>query len=336
MSKSQGNGVEPEKVANNLGADILRLWIASTDYRYEMTYSDEVLKRTADAYRRIRNTARFLLANLAGFDPDKHMVSNDELLALDAWAVGRAAALQAELIPAYDKYEFHVIYQKLHNFCSVDMGSFYLDIIKDRQYTTQEDSVARRSAQTALYHIVEALSRWLAPIISFTAEEIWGHIPGKREDSVFLQQWYSLPELSLGKMDLAYWAEVMEIRTLVNRELERLRNEGEIGANLQAEVSLYCNENSQEHLAMLKDELRFVTITSTADVHPYAEKPDSATEYTLSSGSELAIAVKASKHQKCARCWHYREDVGHSDEHPELCGRCIDNVTGEGETRHYA
>ncbi len=336
MSKSQGNGVEPEKVANNLGADILRLWIASTDYRYEMTYSDEVLKRTADAYRRIRNTARFLLANLAGFDPEKHMVSNDELLALDAWAVGRAAALQAELIPAYDKYEFHVIYQKLHNFCSVDMGSFYLDIIKDRQYTTQEDSLARRSAQTALYHIVEALSRWLAPIISFTAEEIWGHIPGKREDSVFLQQWYSLPELSLGKMDLVYWAEVMEIRTLVNRELERLRNEGEIGANLQAEVSLYCNESSQEHLAMLKDELRFVTITSTADVHPYAEKPDSATEYTLSSGSELAIAVKASKHQKCARCWHYREDVGHSDEHPELCGRCIDNVTGEGETRHYA
>jgi isoleucyl-tRNA synthetase len=336
MSKSRGNGVEPEKVAGNLGADILRLWIASTDYRYEMTYSNEVIKRTADAYRRIRNTARFLLANLAGFDPAKHMVANDKLLALDAWAVERASQLHQELIPAFDNYEFHLIYQKLHNFCSVDMGSFYLDIIKDRQYTTQEDSLARRSAQTALYHIVEALARWLAPILSFTADEVWSHIPGERSKSIFFETWYKLPEFELGEMDLEYWNGVMEVRTLVNRKLESLRSEKAIGANLQAEVTIYCEQDIYDLLAKLGDELRFVTITSTAELASIADAPDSIDIQELENGQKVAISVKASEHQKCARCWHYREDVGSDSEHPELCGRCVTNVDGSGEERHFA
>ncbi len=337
MSKSQGNGVEPEKVAGTLGADILRLWIASTDYRYEMTYSDEVLKRTADAYRRIRNTARFLLANMAGFHPAKNLVAPSELLALDAWAVSRAKQLQDELLPAYENYEFHQIYQKVHNFCSVDMGSFYLDVIKDRQYTTQADSLARRSAQTAIYHIAEAMCRWLAPILSFTAEEIWQALPGERSESVFLATWYEFPALETGEMGLDYWGQVMEVRDAVNRELERLRNAGEIGANLQAEVTLYCGSEIYQRLAKLEDELRFVLITSTATIQKVSGTPPAeAMHYTLENGDELWVAVAASAHQKCSRCWHYREDVGSHADHPELCGRCVENVEGNGEERRFA
>ncbi len=337
MSKSQGNGVEPTKVAGNLGADILRLWIASTDYRYEMTYSDEVLKRTADAYRRIRNTARFLLANMAGFDPVKNLVAPNELLALDAWAVARAKQLQDELLPAYENYEFHQIYQKVHNFCSVDMGSFYLDVIKDRQYTTQEDSLARRSAQSAIYHIAEAMCRWLAPILSFTAEEIWQALPGEHGESVFLSSWYEFPAQQQGAMGFDYWLQVMEVRDKVNVELERLRNAGEIGANLQAEVTLYCGSEIYQRLAKLEDELRFVMITSTATIEKVVnEPPAEAMHYTLESGDEIWVAVAASAHQKCSRCWHYREDVGSHADHPELCGRCVENVDGDGESRRFA
>jgi len=337
MSKSQGNGVDPVKVANTLGSDILRLWIASTDYRYEMTYSDEVLKRTADAYRRIRNTARFLLANLAGFDPAKNSVAPSELLSLDAWAVARAKQMQEELLPAYDKYEFHQIYQKIHNFCSVDMGSFYLDVIKDRQYTTQADSLARRSAQTAIYHIIEAMSRWLAPILSFTGEELWEAMPGERGESVFLSTWYEFPALTTGEMGLDYWGEVMEVRDAVNKELERLRNAGEIGANLQAEVTLYCGSEIYQRLARLEDELRFVLITSTATIEKVTDTPPpEAMHYTLENNDEIWVAVSASPHQKCTRCWHYREDVGSHAEHPELCGRCVENVDGNGESRRFA
>jgi isoleucyl-tRNA synthetase len=337
MSKSKGNVVAPQKVVNNLGADILRLWVASADYRGEMTVSDEILKRTADAYRRIRNTARFLLANLAGFDPAKNSVAAGEMLALDAWAVARAKQLQEELLPAYDKYEFHQIYQKVHNFCSVDMGSFYLDVIKDRQYTTQADSLARRSAQTAIYHIIEAMSRWLAPILSFTGEEIWHQIPGGRGESVFLSTWYEFPALETGDMGLDYWGEVMEVRDAVNKELERLRNAGEIGANLQAEVTLYCGSEIHQRLAKLEDELRFVLITSTAAIEKVTDTPPpEAMHYTLENGDEIWVAVSASAHQKCTRCWHYREDVGSHSEHPELCGRCVDNVAGDGESRRFA
>ena len=344
MSKSKGNGVEPEKVAKTLGADILRLWIASTDYRYEMTYSDEVLKRTADAYRRIRNTARFLMANLgkvgeaeSAFDPKKNMLSVDKLLPLDAWAVAYAAELQRELQGAYDDYEFHLIYQKLLKFCSIDMGSFYLDVIKDRQYTMQPDSLGRRSAQTAIYHVLEAMSRWMAPVLSFTAEEIWQNMPGERGESVFLESWYQFPDLNLGEMDLGYWSELMEVRDAVNRELEQLRNAGEIGANLQAEVTLICGSEIHNKLARLGDELRFVLITSTADIELMAEQPPAeAAHYTLESGDEIWVTVAASGHQKCDRCWHYREDVGSHADHPELCGRCVDNVAGDGEARQFA
>ena len=265
------------------------------------------------------------------------MVPTDKLLPLDAWAVARAAELQAELQAAYDGYEFHLIYQKLLKFCSIDMGSFYLDVIKDRQYTTRADSLARRSAQTAIYHVLEAMCRWMAPVLSFTAEEIWQHMPGERGESVFLQHWYQFPHMNLGEMDLGYWNEVMEVRDVVNRELEQLRNAGEIGANLQAEVSLYCGREVLDRLARLGDELRFVLITSTAEVKLVTDTPPAeAAHYTLENGDELWVAVAASSHQKCTRCWHYRDDVGSHAEHPELCGRCVDNVTGEGETRRFA
>ena len=335
MSKSKGNVMAPQKVFNSLGADILRLWVASTDYSGEMTISNEILKRAADAYRRIRNTSRFLLANLSGFEPAKDLVAADKLLPLDAWAVGRASALQGELLPAFDSYEFHQIYQKVHNFCSVDMGSFYLDVIKDRQYTTQENSLARRSAQTAIYHIIEAMSRWLAPILCFTAEEIWLALPGKRGESVFLSEWYSFPSVELGAMDLDYWTEIMELRDLVNRELEQLRKSKTIGANLQADVTLYCSGRLNERLSMLKDELRFVLITSKATLVD-GTAPAQAIAATLSNGDEVAIMVAPSEAQKCERCWHYCDDVGTHSEHADLCGRCVENIGGEGEQRSYA
>jgi len=340
MSKSRGNVVAPQKVVDTLGADILRLWVASTDYRGEMAVSDEILKRMADAYRRIRNTARFLLANLTGFDPARDLVEPTRMLALDRWAVERARELQAEVVKAYQDYEFHLIYQKVHNFCSVDMGSFYLDIIKDRQYTTQTDSLARRSAQTAMYHIVEALVRWLAPILSFTAEEIWGHIPGARGASVFLETWYSLPEVHVGDQagDIGYrdWDRVMEVREVVSKELERLRVAGGIGSSLEAEVDLYCGQELYEQLVKLEDELRFVLITSYARLHRDYEHPDHAAHFALSTNDELWIAVAPAAHPKCVRCWHRREDVGQHAEHPALCGRCVENVAGGGEVRRFA
>ncbi len=337
MSKSKGNVVAPQKVVGTLGADILRLWVASTDYRAEMAVSDEILKRTADAYRRIRNTARFLLANLAGFDPAQNTVAGTEMLPLDRWAVLRTRQLQEEIARAYDSYEFHLIYQKVHNFCAVDMGAFYLDIIKDRQYTTQPDSLARRSAQTALYHVVEALARWLAPILTFTAEEIWRHIPGERGDSVFFSTWYDFPAMGeLGGMDLDYWGEVLEVRQAVSKELERLRVAGGIGASLDAEVDIHAGREVHDRLAKLGDELRFVLITSEARLHDAASPPPEGEHYTLRNGDEIWVAVAPSAHEKCVRCWHHREDVGAHADHPELCGRCIENVAGEGEQRRFA
>ena len=221
MSKSKGNTVAPQKVINNLGADILRLWVAATDYSKEMTVSDEILKRSADTYRRLRNTSRYLLSNLSDFDPINNMLEPSEMLALDQWAVRRAGQIQTQVKAAYESYEFHRIYQLVHNFCSVDMGGFYLDIVKDRQYTAQPDSLARRSAQTAIFHVLEAMSRWMAPVLSFTAEEIWQSMPGERGESVFLESWYQFPEINLGELDLSYWGEVVEVRDAVNRELEQ-------------------------------------------------------------------------------------------------------------------
>ena len=341
MSKSKGNVVAPQKVVNSLGADILRLWVAATDYRNEMSVSDEILKRTADAYRRMRNTARFLLANLSGFDPVEHALSPDEMLILDRWVVARTSELQEEIINAYDTYEFHHIYQKVHNFCAGDLGGFYLDVIKDRQYTTRSNSIARRSAQTALYLVAEALVRWLAPILSFTAEEIWQNLPADREESVFFETWYLLPEMfpdsdsDANRFGLDYWNGVLAVRDVVSRELEKVRVAGDIGSPLDAEIDLYCDDEWLEKLSRLEDELRFVLITSYARLHPKSEQPEDVVATELNGGA-IAVRVTASVHRKCVRCWHHREDVGSNAQHPELCGRCVDNVDGDGEQRKYA
>jgi len=332
MSKSIGNIIVPQKVIGSLGADVLRLWVASTDYSGELTVSDNILKHNAEAYRKMRNTTRYLLANLYDFDPVANALKPAKMLALDLWLVERARSLQAEIQQAYLDYQFHLIYQKLYSFCIVDLSSFYLDVIKDREYTTQADSVARRSCQTALYHVAEAMVRWLAPILSFTAEEIWHSLPGKREESVFLATWYALPESS--KADMGLWQRVLSVREAVRKELEKLRVEGKIGSSLDAEVDLYCEPELARPLGGLGDELRFALITSYARVHGEAQKPQDAVSDPEVPG--LWVKAKASAHTKCVRCWHHREDVGQNKEHPELCGRCVENVAGSGEIRKYA
>ena len=332
LSKSKGNYVSLDKLINQHGADILRLWVSSTDYRHEVSISDEIIKRNADAYRRIRNTARFLLANLFDFDPKEHCLEAKQLVELDRWAIKRCQELQDEIVEAYKNYQFHVIYQKIHNFCAVDMGSFYLDVIKDRQYTTAKNSIARRSCQTAMYHIVHALTRWLAPILSFTAEEIWQYIPGKKGESVFLEQWYN-EWPGIQDVDMAFWQQIQLIRDEVNRALESQRKEGLIGSALAAEVTLYADENTRLLLSKLTDELRFVLITSAAVAKPMSECKE---EVLKNKELGLAIAVSASTYEKCGRCWHRRADVGLDSNHPELCQRCIDNISGRDEMRQFA
>ncbi len=335
MSKSKGNVIPPQSVMKNLGADVLRLWIAATDYRSEMRVSDEILERTSDGYRRLRNTARFLLSNLDDFNPAQDCVAHQDLLALDRWVLDRALVLQEEVKVAYDTYQFQQIYQKVHHFCVIDLGGFYLDIIKDRQYTAKADGLARRSAQTAMYHVLEALTRWLAPIISYTADEIWQYLPGERSESVFLETWYQglvkLDEKSL--MTQEFWQQVMLVRTAVSKELEKSRGKGDIGSSLNAELELYCNPVYLEVLNQLAGELHFIFITSNASVMAEQFCPENALQTEL-EGIKLKVIV--SEHKKCVRCWHQRYDVGEHVEHPELCGRCIENVAGSGELRHYA
>ncbi len=335
MSKSKGNVVRPQDVMKTLGADIIRLWVAATDYRGEMSVSEEILKRTADAYRRIRNTARFLLANLNGFDPAENAVAPEAMIALDRWVVDRALRLQGEIVEAYRDYQFHLIYQKVHNFCVVDLGGFYLDVIKDRQYTTQADGLPRRSCQTALHRVAEAMVRWLAPILSFTADEIWGFMPGQRGQTIFTETWYQgLAALDADDpLDRAFWDRVLAARVALGPALEAARKGGAIGSGLDAELDLYCDEALLETLTRLGEELRFVTITSEARLHPLAERPDEAAPTDLPG---LAVQVTASTHPKCTRCWHHRPEVGANPEHPELCGRCVENVAGAGETRRFA
>ncbi len=335
MSKSKGNVVAPQQVMKTLGADILRLWVAATDYRHEMSVSDEILKRMSDAYRRLRNTARYLLSNLDDFDPAKDCVTFTDMLALDQWAVHEAAQLQKEIIAAYDNFQFHLIYQKLHNFCVVEMSGFYLDITKDRQYTTQANSLPRRSAQTAVFHIIEALSRWFAPVLTFTANEIWHYIPGQRSESVLLEEWYrSFDALEgLGEFDALKWDSVIAVRDEVSKVLEKLRVAGDIGSSLDAEVDVYCQKNYAEALGWLEDELRFVFITSEARVHEVNAPPESAKASALEG---VWIEARPSSHAKCVRCWHHREDVGQDKAHPEICGRCVENVEGPGEERRFA
>jgi isoleucyl-tRNA synthetase len=336
MSKSKGNVIPPQSVMKNLGADVLRLWIASTDYRGEMRVSDEILERTADGYRRLRNTARFLLSNLNDFNPATDLVATDDLLALDRWIIDRAYLLQEEVKTAYESYQFQPVFQKVHHFCVQELGGFYLDIIKDRQYTAKTDGVARRSTQTAMYHVLEALTRWLAPVLSYTAEEIWQYLP-KREtvESVFLTTWYGgLVELDeTSPLNREFWQKIIAIRTEVSKELEKSRAKGDIGASLNAEIELYCNAAYLADLKPIADELHFIFISSKASVLPEQSAPEDAVATEIDS---LKIKVRASQHPKCVRCWHQRPDVGNHAEHPELCGRCVENIAGDGEVRRYA
>lgn len=335
MSKSLGNVMSPDKLTKTLGADIIRLWVSAVDYQKEINVSEEILKRSSDAYRRIRNTARFLLANLAGFDPVKDKVAPEHMIKLDRWIVDKARLLQEDIISAYERYNFHLIYQKIHNFCIVDLGGFYLDVIKDRQYTCKTDGIPRRSAQTALYYLSECLVRWLAPILSFTAEEIWQNMPGERESSVFLSEWVNdLPECSqempLGQ---AFWSNIIQVRDAVNKALEEARNNEAIGSSLEAEVIVYCNDEDYKTLSVLEDELRFVLITSEAKLKPLAEKTSTAVETGVES---LWVEVKAISAPKCERCWHRREEVNSIADYPGICGRCVTNISGDGEARIYA
>ncbi len=334
MSKSLGNVIAPQEVMNELGADILRLWVAATDYSGEMTVSKDILKQTADGYRRIRNTARFLLSNLTGFEPSEHALAPEDMIALDRWMVDKALQLQKELDEDYKNYAFLRIYQKVYNFCEATLGGFYLDIIKDRQYTTQANSRERRSCQTALFHVAEALVRWIAPILSFTADEIWQHLPGKRGETVFYETWYEglteLPDtVELGR---DYWARIAGVKEAVNKCLEDARAKGEIKGSLSSEVTLYCGGELAKDLNHLGDELRFVLITSEATVAP-ASEADQA-EQTGYEG--LMVKVTPAAHSKCERCWHHRVDVGSNPEHEDLCGRCVTNIDGEGEVRSFA
>ncbi len=329
MSKSLGNVIPPQKVVNTLGADILRLWIGSTDYSGEMTVSDEILKRSADSYRRIRNTMRFMLANMQGFDPNKDLLSIDKMLVLDQWIVSKTADLQSQVVNEYDEYNFHLAMKMILNFCTNDLGGFYLDIIKDRQYTTQTDSLARRSAQSALYQIAHAMVRWITPVLSFTAEEVWQHLPGASNESVFLQTWYEGLEGNFNNHSIEV---ARDINVHLRKELEEMRSDKVIGSSLDAEVDIYCNDENYQALEELKDELRFVFITSDARIHLLSEKPKEATDIDKS----LAIMVIKSSHQKCVRCWHHREEIGENEAHKDLCARCIENVAGEGETRVFA
>jgi isoleucyl-tRNA synthetase len=317
MSKSLGNVVAPQEVSDKLGAEIIRLWVAATDYAGDLGIDDKILARVVDAYRRMRNTLRFLLANISDFDPQADAVPTAQLLEIDRWALARTAQLQAEVLAHYQRYEFHPVVAKLQVFCSEDLGAFYLDVLKDRLYTTAPKSLARRSAQTALHQITHALLRWMAPFLSFTAEEAWaliGHTP-----SIFTETYWALP--SPDEALLAKWGRILAIRDAVNKAIEDERAAGRIGPSLQAEVTLTLPPEDHALLASLGDDARFVFIVSALTLH---------------AGAALAVSVTPSPHPKCARCWHWRADVGHDPAHPHLCGRCTSNLFGAGEPRHAA
>ena len=341
MSKSLGNVMLPSEVVSTMGADVLRLWAASTDHTNEVNVSKEILQRSADAYRRIRNTARFMLSNLDDFDPEKECLPFEELVELDRWALQYAGRLQQDILTAYERFHFQTVFQLIHNFCSIEMGSFYLDIIKDRLYTVKADVKARRSAQTTLYHLIEALVRWMAPILSFTAEEIWQHLPvsprlsprlSPRPASVFLSSWYAQFPAVL-ETEQGFWAWFMSLRDEVNKALERYRQEGRLGSALEAEVTLYVSADRLSALQRLGDELRFGLITSGAHVKPLEQAPSDALSTSL---DQVRLSIKVSEAAKCVRCWHRRPDVGQASGHPGLCVRCVSNVAGEGEERQYA
>ena len=329
MSKSLGNVIAPQKVFDTLGADILRLWVASTDYSGELSISDEILKRVTEAYRRIRNTLRFLLANTSDFDPAKDAVPVDELFELDRHAIANMNALQAEILAHYENFEFHPVVAKLQTYCSEDLGSFHLDILKDRLYTAGEASKARRSAQTALWHITHALLRLMAPILSFTTEEAWSIFASKDEyesggETIFTQTYYRLPEITDGAQLLIKYAEMRDIRAEVTKQLEEVRIAGDIGSSLQAEIDIRASGERYDMLKSLDDDLKFIFITSKANV------------VKVGSKDEEGVSVRPSSYQKCERCWHYRDDVGSDAAHPQICARCAANLYGNGEPRKFA
>ncbi len=332
MSKSLGNILAPQKLTGTLGADVVRLWIAATDYANEMSVSDEILKRIADSYRRMRNTLRFLLGNLHGFHPKQDAVDFDDLVAIDQWAISKAFALQNNVVTAYRNYEFHQIYQEIHNFCVVELGGFYLDIIKDRLYTTGTHSAPRRSAQTAIHHLAQAMVRWLAPILSFTAEEAWGHLPDVANESVFLNTWHQFPA-GAERASSIDWEGFIALKADVARELERLRAAGTLGSSLEANVKVYVPEALAPKFKIMGDEVRFLLITGQAQVLTAAELPAAAVKATQEG---VFIDVKASDEPKCIRCYQLRSDVGSDPRHPEICARCVTNVEGPGEERRFA
>jgi isoleucyl-tRNA synthetase len=322
MSKSKGNVVAPQKVMDTYGADILRLWTASTDYSGELTISDEILKRVAESYRRIRNTCKFLLANIADFDANEDLLPVNEWLEIDRYALYLTEKLQTEVLAGYDRYEFHLSVQKFVSFCSEDLGGFYLDVLKDRLYTAGETSHARRAAQSALHHITHTMMRLMAPILSFTANEIWQTLVLDADKTVFEDVWYALPKHGLTGADIQSWQTVLEVRALANKAIEEKRATGLIGSSLQSELDIYAEGAVFEALNGLGNDLRFVLITSRATLHQRA--------------GSLDIQVAPSVHVKCDRCWHYRADVGADAEHPHICGRCVSNLFGKGEARSHA
>jgi isoleucyl-tRNA synthetase len=326
MSKSVGNVIAPQEVADKMGAEIIRLWVASTDYSGEMTISDEILKRVVESYRRIRNTLRFLLANLSDFDIDQHRMEASDWLELDRYALAVTEEMQKELTAHYDRYEFHPAVSRLMTFCSEDMGGFYLDIIKDRLYTLAADAPARRSAQNALFHITQSFLRLSAPFLSFTAEEVWGIFAHKTKskDTIFTEEFYELPKINDASALIAKWDRIRAMRSDITKAIEFEREAGNVGSSLQAELQIEAPATDAALLKSLGNDLKFITITSSVNV----------TEN--SSLEEIKVTVKSSSHQKCGRCWHYRDDVGHNPEHPTLCGRCTSNLFGDGEKRHIA
>ncbi len=320
MSKSLKNGIEPQEVSSKLGAEIIRLWVAASDYSGDIAGDDKILARVVDAYRRIRNTLRFMLANTSDFDPAKDAVPLSDMLEIDRYALARAAEFQAEVLAHFEVYEFHPVVAKLQVYCSEDLGAFYLDILKDRLYTTAPKSLARRSAQTALWRLTHAMLRWMAPFLSFTAEEAWKVFAPGQSESIFTETFSDTSEWGDPKL-LDKWSFIRQVRDLVNKEIETVRTEGKVGSSLQAEIEIVANTTDYELLASLGDDLKFVTITSRADVV---------------NGPELKITVKPSAARKCERCWHWRDDVGHEATHPTLCQRCTSNLFGAGERRTVA
>lgn len=323
MSKSKGNVVAPQKVMDTYGADILRLWVASTDYSGELTISDEILKRVADSYRKIRNTCKFLLSNLADFDASKDLLPVEQWLEIDRYALHLTSELQTQVLADYDRYEFHLAVQKLVSFCSDDLGSFYLDILKDRLYTAGETSPARRAAQSALHHITHTFMRLIAPILSFTADEIWHSLNLSTEATVFEDVWYSLPDNQFTNLKKDSWITIRKHREMVNKRLEDKRAAGEIGSSLQAELDIYADGPTFDAMSSFMEDLRFVFITSRATMHHQ-------------EGVGFTVEVITSPHKKCDRCWHYRADVGADAAHPTICGRCVSNLFGTGEVRKHA